>query len=141
MGDRHVLAKMRELGLNFGGEPSGHIILGDYATCGDGLITAVRILQIMVESGKPLSTLAEQVKSFPQILNDVEIKSKRSLDEMPEVRQTIQRAEDILRNHGRLIVRYSGTQPVCRVLAEGEDLSKLQYVVDMVSDAITRAQQ
>jgi phosphoglucosamine mutase len=141
VGDRHVLAKMRELGLNFGGESSGHIIVGNYATCGDGLVTAVRVLQIMVESGKPLSELAKQVTCFPQILKNVPIKRKQNFDQIPEVREAIQQAQAMLKNRGRLLVRYSGTQPVCRVLAEGEDLDKLRQAVDIVSEAIEHAQE
>jgi phosphoglucosamine mutase len=139
VGDRYVIEAMRKNGLNLGGEQSGHMILMDYSPCGDGLLAALKILEIMTRSGKSLSELATQVKSLPQIQTDVHFSRRRELDEIPEFQKALKQSQTILNKSGRLLVRYSGTQPLCRIMAEGEDLIKLEYVVGLLSHTLTSA--
>ncbi|MBI5248407.1 MAG: phosphoglucosamine mutase [Desulfomonile tiedjei] len=138
VGDKHVVARMRSGGFSFGGEPSGHLIFLDEATTGDGIIAALQVLRIMVETGKPLSELTARLRMFPQVLRNVEVKQKRDLLEIPELRNVIREGEAKLKHRGRLLIRYSGTQPVCRIMAEGADANELESIVEMVSTAISR---
>lgn len=138
VGDRYVVEQMRQQGFNFGGEQSGHLIFLDHTTSGDGIIAALQILKVMAETGKPLSELAAWVKKYPQVLKNVEVRSKRNLAEIPEVCKVIRESRARLQNSGRILVRYSGAQPVCRVMAEGEDPREIAWVVDNVCDAIRR---
>jgi len=138
VGDRYVVDQMRKGGFNFGGEQSGHLIFLDQITSGDGILSALQVLRIMVETGKPLSDLVARVKMFPQFLKNVEVKSRRNLDEIPEVKKVIDECKKKLNEKGRLLVRYSGTQLLCRVMAEGEDEQVVKSVVETVADAISR---
>jgi phosphoglucosamine mutase len=136
VGDRHVVERMRADGYNFGGEQSGHLIFLDQITSGDGILSALQVMRVMVETGKPLSELASRVRKYPQMLVNVEVGRKTALEEVPEILQAMSEAERRLKGRGRLLVRYSGTQPVCRVMAEGENDEEVQSVVELVSDAI-----
>lgn len=136
VGDRHVVERMRYGGYNFGGEQSGHLIFLDHTTSGDGIIAALQILKIMVETGKPLSELASTVKTYPQVVQSVPIGARRKLNEIPGLREIIRESRERLQSNGRILVRYSGTQPVCRVMAEGEDPNDVAWVVQVVSDVI-----
>ncbi|MFZ5867157.1 MAG: phosphoglucosamine mutase [Thermodesulfobacteriota bacterium] len=138
VGDRYVVERMRSEELNFGGEQSGHLIFLDHVTSGDGILSALQVLKVMIETGRPLSELATRVKKYPQILKNVEVKERRDLDQIPAVANVIREVEQRLKDRGRLLVRFSGTQPLCRVMAEGEDEEEVRTVVEMVSDAITR---
>lgn len=140
VGDRYVVERMRRDGYNFGGEQSGHLIFLDEITSGDGILSALQVMKVMIETGKPLSELASFVTKFPQVLKNVEVREKRDLAEVPAVLSAIAEGEKRLsRDHkGRLLVRYSGTQLVCRVMAEGENEAEVHSVVDMVADAISR---
>jgi phosphoglucosamine mutase len=138
VGDRYVVEEMRQRGCNFGGEQSGHLIFLDHTTSGDGIIAALQILKVMAETGKRLSELAAWVKKYPQVLKNVEVRSKKNLAKIPEVCKVIQESRARLQNRGRILVRYSGTQPVCRVMAEGQDPKEIAWVVDDVCDAIRR---
>ncbi len=121
VGDRYVMEKMIEGGYNLGGEQSGHIIFLDHNTTGDGLVTALQVLAIMRQAGKPLSELASCMKTYPQTLVNVKVKTRRDLAEIPEVAKRIKDIETTLNGRGRLLVRYSGTEPKVRVMIEGED--------------------
>ncbi len=138
VGDRYVVERMRRDNLNFGGEQSGHLIFLDQNTSGDGIMSALQVMRIMTETGKPLSELASRVKKFPQILRNVKVSEKKDLEEIPEIRKVMDDCRARLRDKGRILVRYSGTQSVCRVMAEGENEEEVRTVVDMVVDAISR---
>jgi len=138
VGDRYVVERMRADGYNFGGEQSGHLILLDHSTSGDGLLSAVQVLRVMRATGKSLSELAGRVRKFPQLLKNVEVSSRKDLENIPQVQRIMAEATQKLGNSGRLLVRYSGTQMLCRVMAEGENEDVVRDVVDMVADAISR---
>ncbi|MBI5571931.1 MAG: phosphoglucosamine mutase [Desulfomonile tiedjei] len=138
VGDRYVVEHMRQGGYNFGGEQSGHLIFLDHSTTGDGILAALQVMRVMQETGKPLSELASRVKKFPQFLKNVEVRTKRNLDEIPELRKVIRESNERLKGNGRLLVRYSGTQLLCRVMAEGENEDEVRSLVDTVADAISK---
>jgi phosphoglucosamine mutase len=138
VGDRYVGERMKQDGLNFGGEQSGHLIFLDQNTSGDGILSALQVMRVIVQTGKPLSELAQRVKQFPQVLKNVAVREKRELADIPEVARVMSEAEKRLSDSGRLLVRYSGTQLVCRVMAEGENEDEVNLVVEMVADAISR---
>ena len=138
VGDRYVVERMRRDRLNFGGEQSGHLIFLDHNTSGDGILSALQVIRIMKESGKPLSELAQKVRKYPQVLKNVEVKSRRDWNEIPELRKVIEECNDKLKVGGRLLVRYSGTQLLCRVMAEGENEDTVRQMVDMVADAVSK---
>jgi phosphoglucosamine mutase len=138
VGDRYVVERMRAEGYNFGGEQSGHLIFLDRNTSGDGILSALQVINVMVRTGKPLSELASRVRKFPQVLKNVEVGARKNLEDVPEVSQVIRSCEQRLGATGRLLVRYSGTQPLCRVMAEGEDEAEVRGVVETVCDAISR---
>ncbi len=138
VGDRYVVDRMRKDGFNFGGEQSGHLIFLDKNTSGDGILSALQVLRVMRDTGKPLSELAARVKKYPQILKNVEVATKRELNEVPAVQRVIDECTDRLKDRGRLLVRYSGTQSMCRVMAEGEDEEEVKLIVNTVADAISR---
>ncbi|MCZ7535896.1 MAG: phosphoglucosamine mutase [Acidimicrobiia bacterium] len=118
VGDRHVLAAMQERGLSLGGEQSGHVIFGDMATTGDGLLTGLMILDRMVRSGRPLSDLAGAMTRLPQVLESVRVPTRMDPDAIPALRALIEQVEGRLGDRGRVLVRPSGTEPVVRVMAE-----------------------
>jgi phosphoglucosamine mutase len=138
VGDRYVLEHMREHGFNLGGEQSGHIILSDYSTTGDGLIAALQLLAVVQRSDKPVSEVCHCFEPLPQILKNVRYKAGRPLDQ-GDVVAAINDARTKLGNGGRLVIRPSGTEPVIRVMAEGDDRDLVERVVDDIVDAVTRA--
>jgi phosphoglucosamine mutase len=138
VGDRYVVERMRRDGCNFGGEQSGHLIFLDYNTSGDGILSALQVMRVMTETGKSLSELASRVKKYPQVLKNVEVSSRRDLESITELAPVMKEAKNRLGDSGRLLVRYSGTQLLCRVMAEGPEEETVQLVVDMVADAIAR---
>jgi len=119
VGDRYVLEDMMRLGSVIGGEDSGHMIFLDHHTTGDGILTALQLLAAMVRTGKPLSELAGMMDIFPQKLINVDVKSKPDIESLPEVMAAIDRVEKELGGEGRVLVRYSGTQNMCRIMVEG----------------------
>ncbi|MES2452265.1 MAG: phosphoglucosamine mutase [Pseudomonadota bacterium] len=135
VGDRYVLEAMRAQGYNVGGEQSGHIILSDYATTGDGLVAALQILAELVESGIPASELLHRFEPLPQLLKNVRFKGGKPL-EAEAVKAVIAEAEAELEGKGRLVIRPSGTEPVIRVMAEGDDPAQVERVVDRICDAV-----
>jgi phosphoglucosamine mutase len=138
VGDRYVLEAMRSQGYNVGGEQSGHIILSDYATTGDGLVAALQILAELVRSGLPASELLHRFDPLPQLLKNVRFKGGKPLDDAT-VKAVIADAEGELEGKGRLVIRPSGTEPVIRVMAEGEDAAQVEAVVDRICTAVTAA--
>ncbi len=138
VGDRYVVERMRKEGYNFGGEQSGHLVFLDRNASGDGVQSALQVMRVMKETGKPLSELAARVKKYPQILKNVEVRSRRDLSEVPLVSKVIEDWQARLGRSGRLLVRYSGTQLLCRVMAEGENESEVSLAVEAVADAISR---
>jgi phosphoglucosamine mutase len=119
VGDRYVLEEMRRIGANLGGEQSGHILFLDDATTGDGMLTAVKIASLVSLAG-PLDQLVADLKIFPQKIVNVRVRSKPSLDSLPEIARLLQQAEKTLGNSGRVVLRYSGTEPLARVMVEAE---------------------
>jgi len=138
VGDRYVLEKMRSSGYNVGGEQSGHIILSDYATTGDGLVAALQVLAEIVRSGAPASEVLHRFDPLPQLLKNVRFSGGKPLDD-PRVKDVIAAAEAELNGNGRLVIRASGTEPVIRVMAEGDDRGQVETVVDRICDAVREA--
>jgi phosphoglucosamine mutase len=138
VGDRYVLEHMRRDGYNVGGEPSGHIILSDYTTTGDGLLAALQVLAVVKKQGQPVSRVCHRFDPLPQVLKNVRYRSGKPL-ENTKVRDAIKDAEARLDGHGRLIVRSSGTEPVIRVMGEGDDQVLVEEVVDGIVDALNDA--
>jgi len=136
VGDRYVMEKMIEGGYNLGGEQSGHIIFLDHNTTGDGLISALQILSIMKQTGQPLSVLAGCMKTYPQILINVKVKERRDLASIPEISKRMTDIEKDLNGTGRLLLRYSGTEPKVRVMIEGEDQEKIKALAEDLAEII-----
>jgi phosphoglucosamine mutase len=138
VGDRYVLETMRAKGFNVGGEQSGHIILTDYGTTGDGLVAGLQVLAELVEAGRPASELLSQFEPLPQLLKNVRFKGRSPL-ERPDVKAAIADGESRLDGQGRLVIRKSGTEPLIRVMAEGEDEALVTQVVDTICAAVETA--
>jgi phosphoglucosamine mutase len=136
VGDRYVLEHMREHGFNLGGEPSGHIILSDYATTGDGLVAALQVLAVVKRQSGPVSQVCHRFEPLPQIMKNVRYKKGRPLDDAA-VRIAIESGEQRLNGQGRLVIRPSGTEPVIRVMGEGDDKYLVEEVVDGIVEALT----
>lgn len=137
VGDRYVVEYMREHGYNVGGEQSGHIILNEYTTTGDGLIAALEVLAVLVQTGSPASEAGRMFSPLPQLLRNVAFSGGPPLEE-EGVKKAVRDGEARLGNSGRLLIRKSGTESVIRVMAEGEDHGLIQLVVDDIADAILR---
>jgi phosphoglucosamine mutase len=138
VGDRYVLEHMRNHGYNLGGEPSGHIILSDHTTTGDGLLAALQVLAVVNKQQQPVSKVCHRFDPLPQVHKNVRYKSGKPL-ESTKVRDAIKDGEARLDGHGRLIVRPSGTEPVIRVMGEGDDKVLVEEIVDGIVDALTEA--
>jgi phosphoglucosamine mutase len=138
VGDRYVLEQMREQGYNLGGEPSGHIILSDHNTTGDGFVAALQVLAVVKKLGQPISVVCHRFEPLPQITKNVRYQNGKPLDN-EGVRSAIASGGERLNGHGRLIVRPSGTEPVVRVTGEGEDMSLVEEVVDGIVNALNVA--
>lgn len=138
VGDRYVLERMRADGYNLGGEQSGHIILSDYATTGDGLIAALQVLAVAVQSGAPMSEVAQIFTPYPQILHNVRVATSGEPLEAAAVKQATRDGESRLGKEGRIVIRKSGTEPLVRVMAEGEDSA---LVAAVVADIVTALEQ
>jgi phosphoglucosamine mutase len=139
VGDRYVVERMREGGFNLGGEQSGHIVMTDYATTGDGLIAALQFLAAMADTGRPVSELARQFDTVPQMLKNVRYKAGQEPLKASAVQDAIKGAEARLTGSGRLLIRKSGTEPLIRVMAECEDEGLLRDVVDGIVAAVEQA--
>jgi phosphoglucosamine mutase len=142
VGDRYVVEEMRAHGYNFGGEQSGHLVFLDYMTTGDGILAALQVLAVMLESGatgRPLSELRTVMTRYPQVLVNLKVREKRPLDELHDVARTISKIERALGADGRVLVRYSGTEPKARVMVEGPDQRTIQTYADEIARALEKA--
>ncbi len=139
VGDRYVLEEMVQRDLNLGGEQSGHLIFRDFTTTGDGIISALQILRIMKASDKPLSELKRCLTKYPQAQRNLRVKQKTPLAEMPDVMTLIAEAEKELSGKGRVVLRYSGTEPKIRLLIEGREVAQIDRQANQIADAIEKA--
>ena len=138
VGDRAVMVRMREGGFNLGGEQSGHMILSDFSTTGDGLLSALQVLAVLKESDQPMSTLARQFEPVPQLLENVRFAGGKPLEDA-RVKAAVADAEQRLKGNGRLLVRASGTEPLIRIMAEGDDARLVSQVVKELVSAVKKA--
>ena len=141
VGDKYVLEEMVKQDAQIGGEQSGHVIFRDYATTGDGILTALRVLEIVRRSGRNLDELAGELRTFPQLLVNVRVKNKRPLDQLPGVQSEIRQAEEAFGENGRVVVRFSGTEPLARVMVEGPDEVSVNHWANRIADAIRQELQ
>jgi phosphoglucosamine mutase len=139
VGDRYVLEDMQRLGGVLGGEESGHVIFLDHHTTGDGLLTALQLLAAMLKAGKPLSELAKLMDVFPQKLINVDVKSKPPIDTVPAIVEAIKQVESDLGDQGRVLVRYSGTQNMCRVMIEGPTAEVTEKYAQQLAEVVKTA--
>ncbi len=139
VGDRYVVEEMRAGGYNLGGEQSGHVVYLDHNTTGDGLITALQALAILCRKQRPLSELVAGMERFPQVLVNVRVAEKRPLDELPVVCEAVRRIEKELDGRGRVLIRYSGTEPKARVMVEGEDESRVSAYARDLAETLRRS--
>ncbi|MFH2145955.1 MAG: phosphoglucosamine mutase [Candidatus Omnitrophota bacterium] len=138
VGDKFVLKKILEKKGNFGGEQSGHIIFLDHAKTGDGMLTALMVLDVLRESGKSIAELIKGFKEYPQLIRNVKVKEKRDFKKMPDVRKKVQAAETALKNRGRLVLRYSGTENLARIMVEGDNTRKIKRIAESIAKAIEK---
>jgi len=136
VGDRYVVEAMREKGAILGGEQSGHLIFLNYSTTGDGILAALQLLKIMAQKGKPLSELAGLLTPFPQRLINVHVERKVPFEQVPTVQKAIKDAQDKLKGRGRVLLRYSGTEPVARVMVEGENEQLVESIAQDLAQAV-----
>jgi phosphoglucosamine mutase len=141
VGDRYVVEEMRQKDYTFGGEQSGHLIFLNHNTTGDGILAALQLLVSMVKHNKPLSEMARLMETFPQVLKNVRTSRKIDLEKLPGFQQKIARLEAKLKDNGRILVRPSGTEPVIRVMVEGEDEKLINALADELCDEIRHADQ
>ena len=136
VGDRYVVEEMRRQGCLLGGEQSGHMIFLEYNTTGDGVLTALQILAIMQETGKPLSELAAVMTSLPQTLVNVRVRERRNINDIPAIRKVVDEVEQRLGDEGRVLVRYSGTEPLLRIMLEGRDQDEIASMAAEIAAAV-----
>lgn len=140
VGDRYVLEEMLKEDFSLGGEQSGHIIFSEYATTGDGMITALQLLSACVKAGQPLSKLNAMMTTFPQLLINVHVATKEGWEESESIRQAIRLGEEQLGGDGRILVRPSGTEPLIRVMAEGPSMEQLEEIVNQIASVVEAEQ-
>jgi phosphoglucosamine mutase len=138
VGDKYVLEKMLEIGANLGGEQSGHTIFLDDCPTGDGILTSLRMLEAMLAGQVSFSGLAGGLKEFPQVLHNVRVREKLDFKQFPEIVQTMDEIRAALAGAGRLDLRYSGTEPLARVMIEGEDLGQIEGLAGRLTSVIAR---
>ncbi len=139
VGDRYVVEAMRSGGYNLGGEQSGHVVFLDHSRTGDGIMTALQILAIMARTGRPLSELWAGFEEFPQVMLDVPVREKRSLESLTSLQEAIRKVEAELGQCGRVLIRYSGTEPKARIMVEGEDEAGVRHFAQELADELRRA--
>jgi phosphoglucosamine mutase len=139
VGDRYVADAMRKGGFNLGGEQSGHLIYLDHTSTGDGVVAALKTMTVMLREGKPLSELAQVMQQMPQVLVNVQVSSKPPMEQLPAVTKAIDRVEAQLGEEGRVLVRYSGTEPKARVMIEGSDQAQINAFADEIADELREA--
>jgi phosphoglucosamine mutase len=126
VGDKYVMEEMVRRDLSLGGEQSGHIIFSEHLFTGDGIATALNVLRVMSDTGRELADLASELVTYPQVLVNVRVREKKDLKSIPTIAETMARVEEQLVGQGRLLVRYSGTEPLLRVMIEGRDQQEIQ---------------
>jgi len=139
VGDRYVVDAMREGGFNLGGEQSGHVIFLDHNTSGDGLITALQVLAYMQRKESTLSELTTDFVRYPQVLVNVRVADQRPIEDLPEFARLVEKVESALDGRGRVLIRYSGTEPMVRVMVEGDDEKKIREYANDLADGLRRA--
>jgi phosphoglucosamine mutase len=137
VGDRNVLDEMERRDANLGGEQSGHVIFRDHEPTGDGLLTALKVLEVVKAAGRPLHELAAELVVYPQVLLNVRVRERAEIEEIPEIKERLDRARSALDGRGRLVVRYSGTEPLLRVMAEGPDEAEVRSLAEGIVEAVT----
>ncbi|MFC1567113.1 hypothetical protein ACFL4A_04680 [bacterium] len=130
VGDRYVYEAMKEHDSVLGGEQSGHVIFKEFSNTGDGLLTALQILCIIRETGKTFKELASEVVKYPQVLINLVVKEKKSVDEIPELVKEYNKMKNILKDEGRIVIRYSGTEPLLRIMIEGKNQDEINKMAD-----------
>ncbi|RLI01961.1 phosphoglucosamine mutase, partial [Candidatus Bathyarchaeota archaeon] len=138
VGDRYVFEEMQKGGYTLGGEASGHIIFRIHSSTGDGIVTALQVLAIMAEKGKPLSELTKDTIRLPQVQRSLTVSKKPPLDSVPEIQRELKRAKELLNGKGRVVVRYSGTEPKVRIMVEGEDSHLINSLLEDLSRVMER---
>lgn len=138
VGDRYVVEEMRKGGYNLGGEQSGHVVFLEQTTTGDGMITALQILSLLVRSGRSLSELASSFEPYPQVLKNIPVSVRLPLEEVEPLKRAVEAAQDRLDGKGRVLVRYSGTELLLRVMVEGEDNSLIQSIARELEETVRR---
>jgi phosphoglucosamine mutase len=136
VGDKYVMEEMIKRGISMGGEQSGHIIFSDHLFTGDGIATALNVLRVIADTGRELSDLASELVLYPQVLVNVRVKKKAALDSVPAIANAMSRIEGHLSGQGRLLVRYSGTEPLLRVMIEGKDQKEIQGWAREIADTV-----
>jgi phosphoglucosamine mutase len=136
VGDRYVLAQMQSSGAIIGGEDSGHMIFLDQHTTGDGMLSALRLIQTMRHENKPLSELSRIMVVLPQVLLNIEVQQKPEIESVPQIMEAIRSVEAQLGEKGRVLVRYSGTQPLCRVMVEGPRQAETRLYCQQIADVV-----
>jgi phosphoglucosamine mutase len=139
VGDRYVVDAMREGGFNLGGEQSGHIVFLDHNTSGDGLITALQVLAVMRRKERMLSELTTDFIRYPQVLVNVPVAEKKPIEDLPDFLRLVERVESELNGRGRVLVRYSGTEPLARIMVEGDDEKQIGEYAHDLAEALRRA--
>jgi phosphoglucosamine mutase len=139
VGDRYVIEAMMKNDLNLGGEQSGHMIFRDFSSTGDGIVSALQILRIMVETGKPLSELKKCLLKYPQAQRNLRVREKRPLEQVPGVLKLVTETEQQLAGAGRVLLRYSGTEPKVRLLIEGRDGAAINAQADRIAGVLQEA--
>lgn len=138
VGDRYVMEMMRREGIMFGGEQSGHLIFRSYSTTGDGLLSALQVLRILREKEKPLSEISHLLTLFPQKLVNVHVEKKLPFEERPAIGEAVKKVEAELGDRGRVLLRYSGTESLCRIMVECEDENKVSEYANELADVVAR---
>jgi phosphoglucosamine mutase len=137
VGDRHVMEEMRQHGYVLGGEQSGHVILSEHLFTGDGLATALAVLRVMAETGRDLADLAGELVSYPQVLVNVPVRERRDVATVPAIAEVMARVEADLEGKGRLLVRYSGTEPLLRIMIEGRDQAAIDGMAQEIAGVVS----
>ena len=138
VGDEYVSGELIRRGLSLGGEQSGHIIFSEYSHTGDGLLSLLQVLRVMTEEGKLLAQLAE-LETYPQVLINIRVKTKPDLKTVPEIVQAMEPADRPMGHRGRVLVRYSGTEPLLRIMLEGPDEREIRDLSELIGSATRRA--
>jgi phosphoglucosamine mutase len=138
VGDRYVLEKMRETGANLGGEDSGHMIFLDHHTTGDGVLAGLRLLEVLASKKSSLSALSKVMTVFPQVLLNIEVKEQPAIETVPDIQAAIDAVMSQLGDRGRVLVRYSGTQPMCRVMVEGPTLPLTRTCCETIATQVRK---